>query len=425
MKTRKGRGYGIFDNKSHGTTHKKNDEVYWQVRSEFASKYGIIFDGQDKPAPVSHDEFRQQTQNNLRIVSKVLEQDQSLIDYIADSLVSIGESVPDNISTFRLPAAQDVVGDKTLYDYKNYPEEIYAKPGEKKPNRAGLSSWGAWINAYCAQKYSRPLFIAMSADLADSTNISGFAKAFGDFDGYGWFNRDTNIEGTLLPQAITEFTNSGICVGMASVNMHTDPENYFNGFFTACSTYGSFSYLKYGMMRLYSQLVQDSPLKTGKVLWVAGHSGPETAEDSRTHFGIFAPGVTQLFPKGKVINLYPWEHNEVPVLLGAAFSKDQPIIILHLTRPPINIPDREALGIPSHFEAANGAYIMRDFKPDKPKMGTIIVTGTSSTNNTVALFEELDKLELNVKIVGATSHDLFLMQAEVYRNKILPFNEWM
>ncbi|MCP4632507.1 MAG: transketolase, partial [candidate division Zixibacteria bacterium] len=44
MKTRKGRGYGIFDNKSHGTTHKKNDEVYWQVRSEFASKYGIIFD---------------------------------------------------------------------------------------------------------------------------------------------------------------------------------------------------------------------------------------------------------------------------------------------------------------------------------------------------------------------------------------------
>ncbi|MCP4633177.1 MAG: transketolase, partial [candidate division Zixibacteria bacterium] len=194
---------------------------------------------------------------------------------------------------------------------------------------------------------------------------------------------------------------------------------------TACSTYGSFSYLKYGMMRLYSQLVQDSPLKTGKVLWVAGHSGPETAEDSRTHFGIFAPGVTQLFPKGKVINLYPWEHNEVPVLLAEAFSKDQPIIILHLTRPPINIPDREALGIPSHFEAANGAYIMRDFKPDKPKMGTIIVTGTSSTNNTVALFEELDKLELNVKIVGATSHDLFMMQPEVYRNKILPFNEWM
>jgi len=34
-----------------------------------------------------------------------------------------------------------------------------------------------------------------------------------------------------------------------------------------------------------------------KVIWVAGHSGPETADDSRTHFGIFATGVTKLFPK--------------------------------------------------------------------------------------------------------------------------------
>ena len=62
-------------------------------------------------------------------------------------------------------------------------------------------------------------------------------------------------------------------------------------------------------MRLFSQLAQDCELKVGKVLWVAGHSGPETAEDSRTHFGIYEPGVTQLFPEGKVIDLHPWEFN--------------------------------------------------------------------------------------------------------------------
>jgi len=66
------------------------------------------------------------------------------------------------------------------------------------------------------------------------------------------------------------------------------------------------------------------------VIWVAGHSGPETAEDSRTHFGIFAPGATQLFPDGHIINLHPWEYNEVPVLLGAALKTDVPIIGLHL-----------------------------------------------------------------------------------------------
>ena len=69
-------------------------------------------------------------------------------------------------------------------------------------------------------------------------------------------------------------------------------------------------------MRLFSQLAQDCELKVGKVIWVAGHSGPETAEDSRTHFGIYETGVTQLFPEGHVIDLHPWEYNEVPVRAG-------------------------------------------------------------------------------------------------------------
>ncbi len=79
------------------------------------------------------------------------------------------------------------------------------------------------------------------------------------------------------------------------------------------------------------------------------------------------PGVTQLFPDGDVINLHPWEHNEVPVLLGAALKQDAPIVALHLTRPPVEIPDREALGMPSHFEAASGAYVVRDYRPDQPQ----------------------------------------------------------
>ena len=86
-------------------------------------------------------------------------------------------------------------------------------------------------------------------------------------------------------------------------------------------------------MRLFSQIAQDSDIKVGKVLWVAGHSGPETAEDSRTHFGIYETGVMQLFPEGHVINIIPWEHNEVPVMIAAAMATDAPIVALHLTRP--------------------------------------------------------------------------------------------
>jgi len=194
--------------------------------------------------------------------------------------------------------------------------------------------------------------------------------------------------------------------------------NAFDGFWGACSTYGSFSYLKYGAMRLFSQLAQDCELKLGKVLWVAGHSGPETAEDSRTHFGIFETAVTQLFPDGHVIDLHPWEYNEVPVVLGAAFAQKAPIVALHLTRPPVTIPDREKLGMASHFAAARGAYLLRDYKPNGPKQGTVFIQGTSTTANLVNVLPKLDEAGLNVRIVAVISPQLFALQDEAYRESI-------
>jgi len=171
-------------------------------------------------------------------------------------------------------------------------------------------------------------------------------------------------------------------------------------------------------MRLFSQLAQDTELKVGKLLWIAGHSGPETAEDSRTHFGIFSTGVTQLFPEGHVIDLHPWEYNEVPVLLGAAFSLDVPIVALHLTRPPVEIPDREALGIPSHLAAARGAYVLREYRPDQPKGGTVFLRGTMPTRNVVNLLPELSARGINVKIVAAISPQLFARQDKEYRRSV-------
>ena len=424
MKTQKGRGYYLYDNKSHGTVHKMNSELFWKTKQDFAEKYGVDFEGFGKPAPSTAKEQRQQTWTNINRVLDVLRNNQKLVDYIADTLVNIGDSVPETIPSFRLSSNNNPLKDPKLFDFTQYPQELFAPPGSKLANRAALAKFGAYINAYCHKHFSRPLFVACSADLADSTNISGFAKAWADFPGYGWYDRDKNTLGTLLPQEITEFANSGIAVGMATVNFAEDLEKEFNGFYTACSTYGSFAYLKYGMMRLFSQLAQDCPWKVGKVIWVAGHSGPETADDSRTHFGIFSPGVTMLFPKGQIINLFPWEHNEVPVVLAAALREDAPIIALHLTRPPIEIPDRQALGIPSHFEAAKGAYCIRNYKPGLKKMGVVIVQGTITTNNVIKILPELDKAGLNVKIIAAISHELFLKQPKSYQEKILSREEW-
>jgi transketolase len=419
FKTRKGRGYGKYDNKSHGTPHAMNSAEFWTVRKEFMVRHGVEYAGVDEPAPKDAAEQQAQARHNFGVAMGVLRDNTELVDAISDRLVEVAGLVPDHVEGFNLGGhGAEIFSDKRLTDVQGYPPEMWKQPGEKAANRSALATWGSWVNAYARAEYERPLFIVCSADLAESTNIAGFAKDFGEMPGWGWYQRDTNPRGALLPQQITEFTNSGVTVGIATVNLADDPMTSFNGFWAACSTYGSFSYLKYGPMRLFSQLAQDCELKVGKVIWVAGHSGPETAEDSRTHFGIYETGVTQLFPEGHVIDLHPWEYNEVPVVLAAALATDVPIVALHLTRPTVDIPDRAALGMASHFEAARGAYLIRDVAAGTPSAGTVYAQGTVTTANVVKTLPELDKRGINVRIVACISPQLFRRQDEAYRDGI-------
>jgi transketolase len=418
-KTRKGRGYGKYDNKSHGTPWPMNAPEFWAVRRRFMEKYGVEYLGAGEAAPADAVLRAAQAKANLEVAFSVLRKRTDVVETIGNRILAAADSVPERIAGVYLGGKTAAVfSDPAIYDFRNYPAAMYRKPGDRQPNRAALATWGAWVNTYARKNYGRPLFIACSADLADSTNIAGFAKDFEGEKGWGWYERDKNPRGCLLPQQITEFTNAGIMGGLASVNLAADPMESFDGFWGACSTYASFSYLKYGAMRLFSQLAQDCELKVGKVLWVAGHSGPETAEDSRTHFGIFETSVTQLFPEGQVIDLHPWEYNEVPVVLGAAFAQKAPIVALHLTRPSVEIPDRAKLGMASHFEAARGAYLLRELKPGIPRHGTVFVQGTVTTANLVKILPKLDEAGLNVRIVAVISPQLFALQDEAYREKI-------
>jgi transketolase len=420
FRTRKGRGYGKQDAASHGTPWPMNSAEFWATRHQFMARYGVEYTGVDAPAPVDAAELRGQAEANLRAALDVLRRDDDLVEWLSDRLLALAESVPDRIEGLRLDdTTARVFSDRRLFDVHSYPAGMWKTPGERAPNRAALGAWGAYVNAVARRDYGRPLFIAASADLAESTNIAGFAQDFGELPGFGWYERGANPRGALLPTEITEFTNAGLLAGMTSVNLAADPFTGYDGFWGACSTYGSFSYLKYGPMRLFSQLAQDCDLRVGRLLWIAGHSGPETAEDSRTHFGIFETGVTQLFPEGQVIDLHPWEYNEVPVVLAAAFSSQVPIVVLHLTRPAIEIPDRAALGIPSHLAAARGAYVLRPFRDGPPKAGTVYVRGTMATHNLLSVLPELDRLELNVKVVAAVSPQLFATQDRVYRDSVV------
>ena len=424
LKMRKGRGYKKYDNVSHGAPHKRNSSEFWETKREFAEKYNLCFEDMDSPEFNNYEDDRAQMANVMDTVMSLFDIHPDLTDYLANRLVEIGESIPEH-NEIKEVFKENPFDDSAITDFKNFPKTLYKQPGEKAPNRAGFGNYGSWLNSYCKEKYGRPVAIVSSADHAGSTNIAGFSKGWDTEKDFGMFNRNTNPKGTLLPQGITEFANAGIMCGISSVNFNSDSFKPFNGYITASSTYGSFSYLKYGIMRLYSQMAQDSQMQIGKTIWVAGHSGPETAEDSRTHFGIFAPGVTQLFPEDHIVNLHPWEYNEVPVMLAEAIKQDYPIIALHLTRPSVEIPDRKKLGIAHYFDSAKGAYIIKDYDNTKPKEGVVIVRGTSVISHLVKVLPELNNDGPNVKIVAGLSWGLFNRQTDEYKESIVSENEWL
>jgi len=426
VRTRKGRGYYVYDAPSHGKAHARNSELFWRCRADFQDKYGVRFDGFGDTKDPGEAGALEPTRAWFRTVMSVLENDRELVEYLSDTLIELGESVPSEPEGVRVRTQVNLAQERNWLGLETLPPKLFVAPGTKVANKEGFAKFGAWVNSKALAEMGRPLVLACSADLADSTSIAGFAKEFDGKPGPGWYERNKNRGGALMPQQITEFTNSGLAVGVATVNFSAQPEREYVGYWGACSTYGSFSYLKYGLMRLFSQLAQDCPLQVGKAIWVVGHSGPETAEDSRTHFGIFAPGVTQLFPDGHVINLHPWEHNEVAPLLAAALMSKAPIVALHLTRPNVAVPDRAALGIPSHLAAARGAYVLRAHDPKRPKQGTVIVQGTSTTESVYALLSKFqDGSAPNVKIVQACSPELFRLQSAEYRESVLPAADWL
>ena len=78
---------------------------------------------------------------------------------------------------------------------------------------------------------------------------------------------------------------------------------------------------------------------------LAAHSGPETAADVHTHFGIVSPQVWKLFPRGHVINLsfrdyYDVAPGYVAAAEIAARDKNVGIITVEVARPDFPVADR-------------------------------------------------------------------------------------
>ena len=297
-------------------------------------------------------------------------------------------------------------------EQKDLSIKLFEEPGNVRGTRRAISEIIKWANYVTNNR-----FIVVAADLAESINVEHGAI-------WDTFDPVANPSGGRLKAAIQEAGNASTAIGLVGQSVSLDPDEHV-GVWALSGTYGAFTPLMYLPSRVWSQQNQDSPFRTGVLHILAGHSGPETAADARTHFGIFAPQVWKLFPRGQAITLSFWDYNDVaPGYFAAAEiaarEKEVGVIVLEVARPDFPVADRSTFADSDLKAAAKGLYLIRDFDPDKPRHGSVVVQGSSSTVNLVSVLPRLEEEGVNVRVIAAISEELFTRQSQEYQDSVLP-----
>src|SRR5579862_8095119 len=424
-------GYGeqLVSYPSHPYALKMNSDYFVALAQTFEKHFGVEFEGIRKGPVTNNRERLIQFKTNVDIVMSLLDRN-GLGDRLADRLVEIGDTVRDNVK-LRISATSDPFLDDRLR-VAALPEEpqkvsirnavsgaekqvsiaLFKKPGEIAGARRAISEIVKWMNYVTEGR-----FFTVAADLSESINVEHGAL-------WGHYSPTTNPLGTRLKAPIQEAGNVSTAIGLVSQSASVDPEK-FAGVWALSGTYGAFTPLMYTPARVWSQQNQDSKFHVGVLHILAAHSGPETAADARTHFGIFAPQVWKLFPRGQTIHLNFWDYNDVaPAYFAAAeIAAREPkvgIIIIEVARPEFPVADRGTFADSDLRAAAKGLYVIRDFAPGKPRHGYVIASGSSSTVNLVKVLPKLGAAGVNVRVIAAISEDLFDRQPQAYRDSVLP-----
>jgi transketolase len=414
---------------SHPYAFKMNSPYFVALAETFEQRYGVKFAGIRDGAVTDPRERLIQFKTNIDVVMSVLDTN-GLGDWLADRLVAIGDTLADELAV-RVDVKHDPFLDERLR-VANLPDEpqtltvrnplsgqekqlkvaLFRKAGEVAGARRGISEIVKWLNYVTENRV-----LTLAADLSESVNLEHGSI-------WGHYDPDANPLGTRLKAAIQEAGNASTAIGLVSQSASLDPDR-FAGVWAVSGTYGAFTPLMYLPARVWSQQNQDSKFRTGVLHILAGHSGPETAADARTHFGIFAPQVWKLFPRGQAIHLSFWDYNDVaPGYFAAAEiaarEKKVGVIVIEVARPDFRVADRSGFADPDLRAAAKGLYVIRDFAPGQPKHGYVVAQGSSATFNLVSVLPRLAQAGINVKVISAISEDLFDRQPEAYRRSVLP-----
>ncbi len=424
-------GYGeqVVSYQSHPYNLAMNGDYFQGLAATFEKRFGVEFEGIRDGALPNDRERLIQFKKNMDVAMSVLDQN-GLGDWLAERLAQIGDSVDDSLP-LRIERSTNPFKDSRLSvegipgevqnvkvtnpssgEQKDLSIKLFEEPGNVRGTRRAISEIIKWMNYVTDNR-----FIVVAADLAESINVEHGAI-------WDTFDPVANPSGGRLKAAIQEAGNASTAIGLVGQSVSLDPDEHV-GVWALSGTYGAFTPLMYLPARVWSQQNQDSPFRTGVLHILAGHSGPETAADARTHFGIFSPQVWKLFPRDQAITLSFWDYNDVaPGYFAAAeIAAREPkvgVIVLEVARPDFPVADRSAFADTDLRAAAKGFYLIRDFDPDKPRDGYVLVQGSSSTVNLVSVLSRLEEEGVNVRVIAAISEELFRRQSAEYQDSVLP-----
>ena len=411
---------------SHPYGMKMNVPYFVALAETFEQRFGVTFEGIRDGAVADEAQRLRQFKTNIDVAMSVLEQD-GLGEWLSDRLVAIGDEVRHH--KLRFDVTRDPFQDPRLR-VANLPTEpqtasatlhgqptqvgieLFKTPGKVAGTRRAISEVVKWMNHVTDNR-----FLTISADLSSSINVEKGTLT-------GHYDPVSNQSGTRMKAAIQEAGNASTAAGLVGQSASLDPTVH-SGVWALSGSYGAFTPFMYLPARVWSQQNQDSPFRVGVLNILAGHSGPETAADARTHFGIFAPQVWKLFPRGQAITLHFWDYNDVaPGYFAAAEIAAREaqvgVLVMEVARPDFPVADRSTFADSDLLAAAKGFYVIRDFDPNKPKHGYVLAQGSSSTVNLVNTLPALEKDGINVKVIAAISEELFDRQPQAYRDAVLP-----
>ena len=229
-----------------------------------------------------------------------------------------------------------------------------------------------------------PNFFGGSADLSPSTKT--YMSDMGDFS-------KENYAGRNLHFGVRELAMAGIGNGLA---LHGGLKPYVSTFFV-------FSDYVKPMARL-------AALMGLPVTYVLTHDSIGVGEDGPTHEPIEQLAMLRAMPNFTVFR--PADATECIAAWYYAITSTKTPTALVLTRQ--NLPQLAG----SSKEALKGAYVVSDSKKSTPD--AIIIASGSEVELALNAQTELQKENVDVRVVSMPSMDLFEEQSETYKESVLP-----